>query len=134
MKIKDSYMSPDWILKMFEGWFDPCPYELNPEFNGLEIEWEDRTYVNPPYSNPLPWVEKSIVESKKGKLIVMLLKVDLSTRWFSRIMEADTKILWINGRLPYIKKEYSYQGNVPVPFPQMLVVFIPKEIKILEEK
>ena len=96
---KDNYKSDKWLLKMFEGWFDPCP--LNPdlvqiylESNGLRMDWEDKTYVNPPYSDPLPWVEKAIEESKKGCYVVMLLKVDTSTRWFYKLLEAKAEILY----------------------------------------
>ena len=50
----DSYNSEPWILKIFENWFDPCPYSDNPNNDGLKIDWEDKTYVNPPYSKPMP--------------------------------------------------------------------------------
>ena len=75
-------------MKIFDSWFDPCPLDENPKFNGLEVSWGHRTYVNPPYSNPLPWVEKAIEESKKGKTIIMLLNVDTSTKWFAKLNEA----------------------------------------------
>ncbi len=73
----------------------------NYETDGLKIEWGDKTYVNPPYSNPLPWVEKAIEENKKGHMIVMLLRVDTSTKWFAKLIEAKAQILWINGRLKH---------------------------------
>ena len=128
----DSYLTDDWILRMFEGWFDPCPYNDNPEVDGLQIDWGEKTFVNPPYSNPLPWIEKAIEESNKGKMIVMLLKVDTSTKWFSRIHESKAHIFWINGRLRYKKKEYKRFDNTPLPFPSMLVIF--EKLKISGKK
>lgn len=119
----DSYESEPWILKMFEGWYDPCPYNDNPNNDGLKEEWKDRTYVNPPYSNPLPWVEKAIEESNKGRMVVMLLKVDTSTKWFAKIHESKAQILWINGRLRYRKKSYKRFDNTPNPWASMLVIF-----------
>lgn len=118
----DSYLTDDWIMNMFSDWFDPCPYEDNPQEDGLKKDWAMKTFVNPPYSNPLPWVEKAIQESKKGKIIVMLLKMDSSTKWFAKLKEANAHFLWINGRLRYKKKSYTYDGKVPFPFPSMLVV------------
>ena len=111
----DNYETPSWLMKVFEDWFDPCP--MNPELyvNGLEVEWEDKTYVNPPYSNPLKWVEKAIEESKKGKTVVMLLRVDTSTKWFAKLVEAGAEILWFNKRLRFI-------DNKPANFPSMLVI------------
>lgn len=120
----NNWGTPDWLMELFEDWFDPCPLNPNPDFNGLEIEWKDKTYVNPPYSNPLPWVEKAINERKKGKTIVMLLKVDTSTRWFAKLFESGVKILWLNGRLRF-KGENYFNGNgklSPANFPSMLVI------------
>jgi hypothetical protein len=80
---------------------------LQPTINGLDLEWPDKTYVNPPYSNPLPWVKKAIEESKKGKTIVMLLRVDTSTQWFKELQENGSEFLYFgrrikfNGRTPY---------------------------------
>lgn len=123
----DNWGTPDWLMNIFEDWFDPCPMKsitLNPDYDGLKEAWGSKTYVNPPYSNPLPWVEKAIEESKKGKIIVMLLKVDTSTRWFAKLNEAKAKIFWLNGRLKFKGKNY-YEGKgklSPANFPSMLVV------------
>ena len=111
----DNYQTPSWILKMYSGWHDPCPLASIPETNGLLIEWGDETFVNPPYSNPLPWVEKAIEENKKGNMIVMLLKVDTSTKWFAKLVEADAEILWFSRRLKFIEGKSAN-------FPSMLVV------------
>lgn len=110
----DSYPSDDWILDIFD-WFDPCPLAENPVKDGLNMEWEEKTFVNPPYSNPLPWVEKAIEENKKGKLIVLLLKHDSSTKWFSKLQEAGAKFLWVNGRLKHGTKS-------PAPFPSLFAI------------
>ena len=131
----DSYNSEPWILKMFQQpeWFDPCPYDNNPNNDGLDIEWKDKTYVNPPYSKPMPWIEKAIEESNKGKIVVMLLKVDTSTRWFAKIHESKAQILWINGRLRYRKDSYERFDNTPVPWASMLVIFKQKKKQEDEE-
>ena len=99
MKPSDNYPTPKWLLDVFDGWYDPCP--LNPTFDGLKTEWEQRTYVNPPYSEPLKWVEKAIEESKKGKTVVMLMRVDTSTKWFAKLVEADAEFLWFHRRVKF---------------------------------
>ena len=114
----DNYPTDLWIKQMFNDWFDPCILSNNIElrsFDGLGSSWENKTFVNPPYSNPLPWVKKAIEENKKRKLIVMLLKVDTSTKWFSLLQNHGAKFLWVNGRL-------KYQCGKPAPFPSCLVV------------
>lgn len=111
----DSWATPEWVMEMFVDWFDPCPLNDNPNWDGLKIVWKDHTYVNPPYSNPLPWVEKAIEENKKGKTIVMLLNVDTSTKWFAKLNEANAHVLWFAERLKFSEKNAS-------PRPSMLVV------------
>lgn len=102
-------------MQLFDGWFDPCPLDPNPSINGLEIEWEDKTYVNPPYSKPHLWVTKAIEENRKGKLIVMLLRMDTSTKWFRDLQEAGATFLWVNGRL-------KFRTGKPANFASMLVI------------
>lgn len=78
----DEYGTPDWIKKgIFNNWFDPCPLiDGLVDRDGLHSDWiGDKIFLNPPYSRPLPWVEKAITESKKGKTIALLLKHDSST-------------------------------------------------------
>lgn len=93
----DLYETPSWIKEIFGDWFDPNPIskgELR-EFDGLG-EWKHKTFCNPPYSKPLPWVEKAIEENKKGKTIVLLLKLDCYTKWFLKLMDAGAHIIFIN--------------------------------------
>ena len=117
----DNYATDNKIMELFEDWFDPCPLNPYPIKVGLDIEWKDKTYVNPPYSKPLPWIEKAIEENKKGKTIVMLLRMDTSTRWFKSLQEAGATFLWINGRL-------RFNTGKPAPFPSMLVILNKKVI------
>ena len=111
----DNYATDKQIMAIFSGWFDPCPLNESPTTDGLQIEWPDKTYVNPPYSKPLPWVLKAIEETKKGKTIVMLLRMDTSTRWFKELQEAGALFLWINGRL-------RFNTGKPANFPSMLAI------------
>jgi len=79
-KLTDHAPSPKWLLDFFNDCFDPCPSV--PEFNGLEIPWGKKNYVNPPYSTKIPWIKKAIIESDNGNKSFMLLPVDTSTKWF----------------------------------------------------
>ncbi len=104
-KESDNWESPGWILDLFEGFYDPCPlmdggFEMN-FINGLESNWKKKNYVNPPYSNPKPWVIKAIEENKKGKLVVMLLPVDTTTEWYLMLKNAGAHIILPNERLKF---------------------------------
>jgi hypothetical protein len=112
----DDYPTDEWLKDLFKDWFDPCALSDSNlrAFDGLG-SWKDKTFVNPPYSNPLPWVQNAINESKKGKRIVLLLKADMSTKWFALLQNNGARFLWINGRL-------KYKTGKPAPFPSMLVI------------
>ena len=112
-------------MNIFEDWFDPCPLDDNPKFDGLSIDWRDKTYVNPPYSKPLPWVLKAIEESKKGKRIVMLLKADTSTKVFANLNQHAKHILWFSKRLTWSRFGHTEKDKLfkyTSAFPSMLVI------------
>ena len=106
---KDDWATPpyfyDELNKEFDFNFDPCPYQHDIEkWNGLEIEWKERNFINPPYSRKLKdeFVKKAIEESKKGKLCVMLLPVSTSTRLFhDHILPNQKEIRFIDGRIKF---------------------------------
>ena len=110
----DNYSTPNWIIEIFKGWYDPCPLNQDYEIDGLKLDWELRNYVNPPYSNPLPWVLKAIEEQNKGKTTALLLKLDCSTKWYRALQEADAHFLFINERV-------KFNGKAP-PFPNMIAI------------
>lgn len=113
----DDYPTDDWLLTLFKDWFDPCSLS-NGElrvFDGLGSSWEKKTFVNPPYSDPLPWVKKALEENRKGKTIALLLKMDSSTKWFSLLQEGGAHFLWINGRM-------KHKTGKPAPFPSMIAI------------
>ena len=112
--VGDSYATPKWLMDIFGDYYDPCPFDFNPIFDGLNNEWRDKTYVNPPYSEPLKWVKKAVEEYKKGKLIVMLLRADSSTEYFRLCQE--------HGEVIYFGRRIKFNGKTPY-FASMLVIF-----------
>lgn len=115
----DSHPTDKWLADIFISWFDPCPlnsyWDPRTDIDGLEIDWQYHTFVNPPYSNPLPWVKKAIREKAKGNTVVMLLKHDSSTKWYRLLHENGANFLMVNGRL-------SYGRDKPAAFPSVLAV------------
>lgn len=126
----DSFSTPQWVLDMFHNAFDPCPF--NPEFNpnedydGLVDDWPDEglIFINPPYSNVMPWIERAFNHkfecNMKGTkvTIVMLLKHDSSTKWFSKLQEYGARFLMFQGRLAFGNGE----KRAPCSFPSILAV------------
>lgn len=128
----DNWGTPDWLMDVFSDWFDPCPFNPNPTIDGLTLDWKDKTYVNPPYSNPLKWVEKAIEENKKGKTIAMLLKHDSSTKWYAKLQEAKAHFFLLNGRLKFKGKNYNEgTGKLsPANFPSIIVILSKHDVII----
>jgi hypothetical protein len=112
---KDDWKTPksfyDKLNSEFNFDFDPCPYQHDTAlWDGLEIEWGMRNFVNPPYSRKLKtaFVKKAIEESKKGKLCVMLLPVSTSTRLFHDFILPNKKeIRFIDGRNKHKRRIYD---------------------------
>ena len=65
----DEIYSP--LHRVYNFDFDPCP--VNPDFDGLQVEWGKSNFVNPPFRVYLLWVIKAIEECKKGKGSVLLI-------------------------------------------------------------
>ena len=106
---KDDWATPDWLLyklqNEFSVMFDPCPlYHNIRDWDGLEIEWHDVNFINPPYSRKLKeaFVKKAIKESKKRKLCIMLLPVSTSTVLFHNyILPNKKEIRFLKGRIKF---------------------------------
>ena len=78
--------------------FDPCPYPKPEDFDGLDAEWGQSNYVNPPFGvvihkgkkkGATAWARKCIEESKKGKKVVMVYPID---KWVLMLLEAGAKV------------------------------------------
>lgn len=132
MKDSDNWETPRWLMNMFHNWYDPCPYGgYNSNRDNLEGEWDvmddyPGIYINPPYSDVMPWVDKAIRTHKKYDLllvrkpIVLLLKHDSSTKWFAKLQEAGARFLMIQGRLNF--KSPNAIKHSCSPFPSVLAV------------
>lgn len=82
-RASDHYATPKWLLEILfpDGkYFDPCP--LQPQADGLAGQWptDQPVFINPPFSDPLPWVRKAAGHSGP---VVLLLQVDPTTKWWT---------------------------------------------------
>lgn len=92
---------PDLMVELqqeFNFNFDPCPYPKPDDFDGLEDDWGDCSYVNPPFGSiihkgkkkgPTAWVRKAILEYKKGKKVVLVYPID---KWVLMLLEHATEV------------------------------------------
>jgi hypothetical protein len=78
--------------------FDACPYPKPDGFDGLECEWGQSTYVNPPFGSIVhngkrkgmtAWVRKAIREFRKGKRVVLVYPLD---KWVLMLLTSGAKV------------------------------------------
>ena len=99
---KHYWLTPPEMYKQlndeFAFTFDPCPYPKPENFDGLDAEWGESNYVNPPFGvvihngkkkGATAWARKCIEEHKKGKRVVMVYPID---KWVLMLLEAGAKV------------------------------------------
>lgn len=114
-KKSDHWKTPTNIYNhyMNHNYFDPCPYHS--DFDGLQIEWKQYNFVNPPYSNIEKWVDKCIAEALKGNEIVLLIPSRTETKYFQKLLNFKCSFHFFNRRL-------SFNDIGTAPFPSVLVI------------
>lgn len=110
----DEWATPKYIYEQAikKGMFDPCP--IGGHVEGLSLDWGVSNYVNPPYSQLLKWIKKSISEHRAGKSVTLLIPARTDTKAFKLLYEYGADITFITGRL-------RFNDAGPAPFPSMLV-------------
>lgn len=105
VKKSDHWRTPEKIYKdldsEFHFDFDPCPFFGHEKFDGLNIDWGSSNFVNPPYSESEKWIVKALDEHKKGKTVVLLLRLDASTKWFRDLVLPNCEIRLFDDRLRF---------------------------------
>lgn len=120
-KETDDWSTPEKFYnelhKEFNFNFDPCPLRSVDKTTLLK-DWKGRAFVNPPYSNIRNFLEKAIIEVRKGncELAVLLIPSRTDTRWFHDLIYNRYEIRFIKGRLKFGDSKNS------APFPSMLVI------------
>lgn len=92
-----------------------CEKFYSKETNCLKRWWGSNKHVwlNPPYSNPTPFIKKAIEQMEHNNQIDVLLPADNSTAWFYEAQKNAAEIIWITGEV-YEEGgvEYSRTGRI----------------------
>jgi hypothetical protein len=65
------------IELIIPGFWDPCP--IAAEFDGLEVEWPERCFINPPFSKIQSFIQKGCAEWNPEKTFIWLVNADFKT-------------------------------------------------------
>jgi phage N-6-adenine-methyltransferase len=128
---KQDYSTPDDFFNACIDRFGPftwdlaatvnnskCPYWITPETDSLKTAWDmpGNLWLNPPYANIEPWVNKCKQESAMGASIFVLLPASVGSDWFRWHVNGYAYVLALNPRL-------SFDGKNAYPKDCMLLVY-----------
>ena len=107
----------DELNKEFHFDYDPCPFRSE-DATVLLRPWGKRVYCNPPYNNIYNFIEKGLVELKKGtEVIVYLVPSRTDSKWFHELVLPNyDEIRLIRGRV-------KFDGKNNAPFASCIIIF-----------
>lgn len=130
---KDKWETPDWLFNLlndeFQFTMDPCCEEstarcdryFTEEDNGLVESWKGNVcFVNPPYSRERIglWASRCYQMSlEPNTIVVALIPVSTSARWFHESILNKGQLRWVRGRLRFKGAPHT------APFSSVVVVF-----------
>jgi len=153
-EFRDMTQTPTYLFKALDAEFNfcldaaalpetaLCKQFITPEIDSLSVSWGDFispvirnpfVWLNPPYSNILPWIKKCQQEQQNGIGSVVLVPEDSTSEWWpgndcSEIRRIvgyyDEKGKWKSGRIAFVNAEtgIEMQGNNKG---SNLIIFIP---------
>jgi hypothetical protein len=114
----DTWLTPRWVLKNLGKFdLDPCAapaprpwptarrsYDITRGQDGLALSWNGRVYLNPPYSDADPWVQK--MAAHKSGIACLAVKAEVR-RWADFIWPSATAILLLIPRVKFCMPDGS---------------------------
>jgi phage N-6-adenine-methyltransferase len=122
--------TPQWLFDKLNELFvfevDVCSTHENAKCakyytimdNGLECDWGEVAWCNPPYGRDIiQWVKKACEHSKNGGVVVMLLPSRTDTIWFQKYVYNQSFVCFVKGRLRFggVKRD--------APFPSIVAIY-----------
>jgi hypothetical protein len=87
-------------------------YSLENEQDGLELEWKGRIWLNPPYSNRVPFLQKL---KNHGNGISLIFARTETKGFFDHVWENADSILFLKRRVKFVKSDLSKGGSSTAP-------------------
>lgn len=131
----DKWATPQYVFDYLNERFGPfdmdaaaaddtakCEDYFTLEDAALTQPWFGRVFVNPPYGNIGPWVNKAEEETKAGRadLVLMLLPPRTDQRWWQEgVTVSATNVYFIKGRIAFElpgKSNCSFEPSIVVVF------------------
>jgi hypothetical protein len=118
--LSDDWVTPPEIIQKLGPFdLDPCAAPgqfyptakrmITPPADGLDLKWNGRVWLNPPYSQVHAWLPNLVEGGRGTALLASRTEVE---RWFwPFVWEAADAILFLRGRLYFHRPDGSTSGN-----------------------
>lgn len=123
----DEWGTPGWLFDQLKEKYNitldvcasaentKCRNYFDIDYDALSVRWvtgdNGSCFMNPPYSNPRPWVEYAW-EQSKTTTVICLLKTDHSTQWWATFWDFETngpkpgcEVIFLRKRIKFVAPE-----------------------------
>lgn len=121
----DVWLTPPTLIESLGKFdLDPCcpnnlPWKTADKFyslengeDGLELDWFGRVWLNPPYSNWVPFMEKL---KKHNNGIALVFARTETKGFFDHVWNDADSILFLKRRVKFVKADLSSGGSSTAP-------------------
>lgn len=118
----DDYYTPKWIFDALGLTFDldvasppggppftPCRAFYTQADDGLAQPWHGLVWMNPPYSNPSPWVDRWL-DHGNGVALLPYSK----SKWLQRLWDSSASLLYVYS-IKFVRFDNKLNGSTPFP-------------------
>ena len=116
----DDYYTPQWLFDLLGLTFDldvssppggplftPCHAYYTQADDGLAQPWNGTVFMNPPYSQPAPWVDKYL-EHSNGIALLPFAK----SKWCQKLWDSDAAMVYVRA-VTFVRNDTSVINQAP---------------------
>ena len=104
-----------------------CSWWIEKATDGLKVNWNYDTFINPPYRDVALWIKKAYEEHIKNNItVVALIFSKTDTKFWHSYIENKAEVHFIKGRIKFIKPD-GIQSNQSAPYPSCVVIWRAKK-------
>ena len=136
---KDEWLTPPWLIQQLGNFdLDPCA-PINPPWStaarhysviddGLTAPWSGRVWMNPPYSDIAPWMQRLV---QYGDGLALIFARTETRAFFTCVWDTADAVLFLRGRLKFYHVDGTPAAN-SAGAPSCLVAYGSRNVEALQ--